>query len=72
MRTIRWAAEKTADPDERTREIGYAALIGLVSSEMLQPEDERFLELVTEAALTERLESMPSQVDTGTVGEVTP
>lgn len=60
MRTIRWAAEKAADPDPRICEIGYAALKGLESSEMLQPEDRRFLLLVTAAAFVERVPSVPS------------
>jgi hypothetical protein len=64
MRTIRWAAEKAVDLDPRVSEIGYTALEGLDSSELLQPEERRFLQLVTAAAVVKQVESVPSTVDT--------
>jgi hypothetical protein len=64
MRTIRWAAEKAVDHDTLVCEVGYAALEALAASELLQAEDRRFLRRVTEAALGERLETMPPGVDT--------
>jgi len=51
MRTMRWAAEKATDPEPRIADLGMAALVALSGSELLQPEDEAFIEMVSKSLL---------------------
>lgn len=56
MRTLRWAAEKATDADPRIADLGMTALVALSRSELLQPEDEAFIELVSQSLLVTPVE----------------
>lgn len=50
-RTIRWAAEQAVSHDERVRQLGVDALLAYADSDVLDDEDRRFLESVTDSVL---------------------
>lgn len=54
-RTIRWAAEQAVSNDERVRQLGVDALLAYADSELLDDEDRRFLESVTDSVLAPTL-----------------
>ena len=56
---LRWAAEKAVDENPRVGEVGFAALRALANSQgLLQTEDERFIDLVTDAAIAGKLDEV--------------
>lgn len=46
MRMIRWATDKALDPAAHVAAAGVAALEALLDAELLQPEDEDFVESI--------------------------
>jgi hypothetical protein len=54
-RTVRWAAEQAASQDERVRKLGVDALLAYADSDVLDDEDRRFLESVTDSVLAPTL-----------------
>jgi hypothetical protein len=58
MRTIRWAAEKAVDGDPRNAELGLAALGALGTSPLLQPEDQAFIDAVTQAVVAPAIKAI--------------
>jgi hypothetical protein len=53
MRMLRWASEKAVDKVEKVRYLGIAALTALGVSELLQKEDQAFIDSVIDAILDE-------------------
>lgn len=51
MRMLRWAADHAGGSNPNMSDIGFAALTALVDSELLQPEDVNFIEIVARAAV---------------------
>ncbi len=69
MRMLRWASEKAVDTNERVAEVGVAALTALSESELLQEEDVRFIDLVTDAIIGPKLEEVMAAGDDAEVVE---
>lgn len=70
---LRWGVELALDEDDDRATVGFAALLALAESDMLQPDDVPFLTAVTDAALGDavrrypgsqaRADSEPQEVD---------
>jgi hypothetical protein len=69
MRMLRWGAERAVDRNPRLGEVGFAALRALSGSELLQPEDERFIDLVVDAAIADPLAALSPAGQTEVVEE---
>jgi len=72
MRTMRWAAEKATDANPRSSDLGMTALIALSGSELLQPEDEAFIDLVVKSLLRTPVEEYREAGTTAEVVELQP
>jgi hypothetical protein len=62
-RTIRWAAEQAVSADERVRQLGVDALLAYADSDLLDDEDRRFLESVTDSVLAPTLGQIEEAAD---------
>ena len=59
MRTLRWGVELALDENDDRATVGFAALLALAESEMLQSDDVPFLTAVTDAALGDAVRRYP-------------
>jgi hypothetical protein len=69
-RTIRWAAEQAVSHDERVRQLGVDALLAYADSDVLDDEDRRFLESVTDSVLAPTLGEIEESADVDLDGVV--
>jgi hypothetical protein len=70
MRMLRWASEKAVDEIEKVRILGIAALAALGVSELLQAEDEAFIDSVIDAILREPVAEYHEEAEGGEDVEV--
>lgn len=70
MRTMRWGVDLALHEDDDKATVGFAALLALAESELLQPEDVPFLTAVTDATLGDAVRRYPgSEADAEIVVE---
>lgn len=69
MRMIRWASEKATQTNQKLASVGVAALDALGGSDLLQAEDQVFIDKVLEVILTDPVAEYHKQPEVPTVEE---
>lgn len=70
MRTLRWAAELAVDDDERKANLGFRQLVALQDSELLDSEQDLFVDAALDSAVSEPVSEVSEIEANGDVAEV--
>jgi hypothetical protein len=70
MRTLRWAAELAIDGDERRATLGFRQLVALQDSEMLDSEQDLFVDAALDSAVDDPVSEVAEIEAAGDVAEV--